>query len=57
MLRAETKFRKLKEAKEKGHIDKDGNILIVDKRGIPHSCKPTFLMKIFAALDKFMYRQ
>jgi len=57
MLKAEIELRKLKEAKEEGRVDADGSSLIVSRRGIPYNCKPTFLMKILTALDKFMYRQ
>ncbi|KKR47670.1 MAG: hypothetical protein UT90_C0005G0025 [Parcubacteria group bacterium GW2011_GWA1_40_21] len=57
MLKSEVELRKIKEAKEDGRVDAEGNFLIVNERGIPHNCKPTFLMKILAALDKFMYRQ
>lgn len=57
MLKAEIKMRQIKEAKEKGRVDAEGNTLIVNERGIPHVCKPTFLVKILDALDKFMYRR
>ena len=57
MLKAEIELRKIKEAKEKGYVDKEGNILIVDDRGFPHNYKSTLWMKILSALDKFMYRR
>lgn len=57
MLKTEIKWRQLKEAKEEGRVDTEGNPLIVSERGIPYVCKPTFLMKILDALEKFMYRR
>lgn len=57
MLKAEIKLRQIKEAKEEGRVDAEGNSLIVSERGIPYVCKLTLLMKILDALDKFMYRR
>jgi len=57
MLKAEIQFRQIKDAKREGRVDAEGNLLVVNERGVPHNCKPTFLMKIFAALDNLMYRQ
>lgn len=57
MLKAEIKLRQIKKAKEEGRVDIEGNPLIVNERGIPYVCKPTFLMKILDALEKFMYRR
>lgn len=57
MLKTESEWRQIKEAKEEGRIDAEGNPLIVNERGIPYVCKTTFLMKILDALEKFMYRR